>query len=126
MGERLARESRRDGGYGHVGHQVGDECLKKFAEALQGSFRPTDHVFRFAGDEFVVIAPSAQPDQVIARLDKVRERLKAERVRGHQIGFSAGYACMPVRGDSEAAVKAADEAMYAEKAMKPGGRRRAG
>ena len=109
-----------------LGHQVGDECLKKFAEALQGSFRPTDHVFRFAGDEFVVIAPSAQPDQVIVRLDKVRERLKAERVRGHQIGFSAGYAYMPVQGDSEAAMRAADEAMYVEKAKKPGGRRRAG
>jgi diguanylate cyclase (GGDEF)-like protein len=109
-----------------LGHQVGDECLKKFAEALQGSFRPTDHVFRFAGDEFVVIALGALPEQVIVRLDKVRERLKAERVRGHQIGFSAGHAYMPVHGDSEAAMKAADEAMYAEKALKPGGRRRAG
>jgi len=109
-----------------LGHQVGDECLKKFAQALQSSFRPTDHVFRFAGDEFVVIAPSAQPEQVIHRLDKVRERLKVERVRGHQIGFSAGHAYLPIHGDSEAAMKAADEAMYAEKALKPGGRRRAG
>jgi hypothetical protein len=33
---------------------------------------------------------------------------------------------MPVHGDSEAAMKAADEAMYVEKAKKPGGRRRAG
>jgi diguanylate cyclase (GGDEF)-like protein len=109
-----------------LGHQVGDECLKKFAQALQGSFRPTDHVFRFAGDEFVVIALGAQPEQVIHRLDKVRERLKVERVRGHQIGFSAGHAYLPVHGDSEAAMKAADEAMYAEKALKPGRRRRTG
>jgi diguanylate cyclase with GGDEF domain len=48
-----------------LGHQVGDECLKTFAQALQASFRPTDHVFRFAGDEFVVVAPSAQPEQVV-------------------------------------------------------------
>ena len=109
-----------------LGHQVGDECLKKFAQALQGSFRPSDHVFRFAGDEFVVVAPSAQPEQVVERLDKVRERLKAERVRGHQIGFSAGYSYLAVHGDSEAALKEADEAMYADKATKPGGRRRAG
>lgn len=109
-----------------LGHQVGDECLKKFAEALQGSFRPTDHVFRFAGDEFVVIALGAQPEQVIHRLDKVRDRLKAERVRGHQIGFSAGHAYLAVHGDSEAAMKAADEAMYEEKARKPCGRRRTG
>ena len=109
-----------------LGHQVGDECLKAFAGALQASFRPSDHVFRFAGDEFVVIAPAAQPAQVVERLDTVRERLRNERVRGHQIGFSAGSAYLPVQGDSEAAMKAADEAMYADKALKPGGRRRAG
>lgn len=63
---------------------------------------------------------------VIHRLDTVRDRLKAERVRGHQIGFSAGHAYLAVHGDSEAAMKAADEAMYAEKARKPGGRRRTG
>ncbi|HMC75922.1 MAG TPA: GGDEF domain-containing protein [Vicinamibacterales bacterium] len=109
-----------------LGHQVGDECLKAFAAALQGSFRPSDHVFRFAGDEFVVIAPSAQAAQVTERLDKVRERLKAERVRGHQIGFSAGSSYLAPHGDAEAAMKAADEAMYVDKAAKPGGRRRAG
>jgi diguanylate cyclase (GGDEF)-like protein len=108
------------------GHQVGDECLKKFAGALQGSFRPSDHVFRFAGDEFVVVAPAAHPEQVVERLDKMRDRLKFERVRGHQIGFSAGYAYLPVHGDSEAVLKEADEAMYADKATKPGGRRRTG
>jgi diguanylate cyclase (GGDEF)-like protein len=107
-----------------LGHQVGDECLKTFATALQGSFRPTDHVFRFGGDEFVVVAPSVQPAQVTDRLDKVRDRLKYERVRGHQIGFAAGSAYMPIHGDSEAALKEADEAMYADKATKPGGRRR--
>jgi diguanylate cyclase (GGDEF)-like protein len=109
-----------------LGHQVGDECLKAFAGALQASFRPSDHVFRFAGDEFVVIAPAVQPAQVVERLDKVRERLRNERVRGHQIGFSAGSAYLPAHGDADAAMKAADEAMYADKALKPGGRRRAG
>jgi GGDEF domain-containing protein len=84
------------------------------------------HVFRFAGDEFVVIAPAAQPAQVVERLDTVSEHLKNERVRGHQIGFSAGSAYLPVRGDTEAAMNAADEAMYVDKALKPGGRRRAG
>jgi len=108
-----------------LGHQVGDECLKKFAAALQASFRPSDHVFRFGGDEFVVVAPGAQPAQIADRLDTVRERLRTERVRGHQIGFSAGHAYLPIRGDAEAALKAADEAMYADKATQPGARRRA-
>ena len=109
-----------------LGHQVGDECLKTFAGVLQASFRPSDRVFRFGGDEFVVIAPSIQPAQVADRLDMVRDWLKTERVRGHQIGFSAGHAYMPVHGDSEAALREADEAMYADKAKQSDGRRRAG
>jgi diguanylate cyclase (GGDEF)-like protein len=108
-----------------LGHQVGDECLKQFAAALQASFRPSDHVFRFGGDEFVVVAPAAQPAQIADRLDVVRERLRTGRVRGHQIGFSAGHAYLPVHGDSEAALIAADEAMYADKATKLEARRRA-
>jgi diguanylate cyclase (GGDEF)-like protein len=107
-----------------LGHQAGDECLKRFGDALKASFRPGDHVFRFAGDEFVVIAQGAEQAQVVERLDVVRERLKHERVRGHQIVFSAGHAYLAVHGDGEAAMKAADEAMYREKDLKPGGRAR--
>jgi GGDEF domain-containing protein len=69
---------------------------------------------------------TAQTASALMILDKVRDRLKAERVRGHQIGFSAGDAYLAVHGDSEAALKEVDEAMYADKATKPGGRRRAG
>lgn len=46
-----------------LGHQAGDEWRKRFADALRASFRPDDHVFRFAGDEFVVIAQGAQPSR---------------------------------------------------------------
>lgn len=103
------------------GHQVGDDCLKRFAQVLQSSFRPSDRVIRYAGDEFVVVAVGAEPTQVVDRLDVMRERFKTERVHGHQLAFSAGYAYLARHGDSEAAMKAADEAMYRDKATKPSG-----
>lgn len=102
------------------GHQMGDECLKRFARVLQASFRPDDHVIRYAGDEFVVVAQSAEPAQVLVRVEGVRERLKFERADGPPIKFAVGHAYLPASGDAEAALRAADEAMYREKSVGPG------
>jgi diguanylate cyclase (GGDEF)-like protein len=105
------------------GHQMGDECLKRFARVLQASFRPDDHVIRYAGDEFVVVAPSAEPSQILGHIERLRERLKFERADGPAIRFSAGHAYLPVHGEPEATLRAADEAMYREKALKTSGMR---
>jgi diguanylate cyclase (GGDEF)-like protein len=95
------------------GHQAGDECLKRFARVLQETFRPADHVVRYAGDEFVVIAPSAGPGQLTDRVARLRERLAAGD--GPPISFSVGQSHLPVHGEPEAALKAADAAMYRAK-----------
>jgi diguanylate cyclase (GGDEF)-like protein len=100
------------------GHQAGDECLRRFSQALQASFRPDDHVIRYAGDEFLVIAQGAEPAQVLPRVDGLRERL-AGRTDGPPIRFAVGHAYLPVQGDAEAVFREADEAMYRDKAAKP-------
>ncbi len=100
------------------GHHAGDEALKRFARALQESFRPTDDVFRYSGDEFVVVAQGAEPAQVLDRIDRVRERLRFDTAGGPRIAFSVGYSYLPVKGDTEAALRAADAAMYENKASK--------
>jgi diguanylate cyclase (GGDEF)-like protein len=100
------------------GHHMGDDCLKRFARVLQASFRPDDHVIRYAGDEFVVVAPGVEPDGVADRIANMRERLKFEQTGGPQIRFSVGHAYLPVRGEPEAALRAADEAMYRDKKAK--------
>jgi diguanylate cyclase (GGDEF)-like protein/PAS domain S-box-containing protein len=53
------------------GHLVGDQVLKKTAEIIKSCLRTTDIVARFGGDEFVVILPRTDPEQ----LAFVRERL---------------------------------------------------
>ncbi|MEA2339194.1 MAG: diguanylate cyclase [Thermoanaerobaculia bacterium] len=97
------------------GHQTGDDCLRRFARVLLASFRPEDHVIRYAGDEFVVVAASADPEQILERVEGVRERLKFERSDGPPIRFSVGHSYVPVDGDAEGALRAADEAMYRQK-----------
>lgn len=102
------------------GHHAGDECLRRFARALQAGFRPDDHVVRYAGDEFVVVVPGAEPAQALDRVERLREGLmRADRSEGPEIRFSVGHAVMPAYGDPDAAVRAADEAMYRDKATQP-------
>jgi diguanylate cyclase (GGDEF)-like protein len=100
------------------GHAAGDECLRSFASALQSTFRPEDHVIRYAGDEFVVVAPGASPEQLLERVESLRDRLKFERGGNPPIRFSVGHAVLPVNGEPEDALRAADAAMYRDKAQK--------
>jgi len=98
------------------GHHAGDECLKRFARALQDSFRAGDHVIRYAGDEFIVVVPDLDQSGIPERIEMVRGHLRFMPADGPQIGFSVGLAQLPVHGDPEAALRAADEAMYRDKA----------
>jgi diguanylate cyclase (GGDEF)-like protein len=97
------------------GHHVGDEALRRFARVLQSSFRPGDHVIRYAGDEFLVVGQGIEQVDVRERIELLRAALKREHLDGLDIRFAVGEAYLPVGGDPEAAIRAADAAMYRRK-----------
>jgi diguanylate cyclase (GGDEF)-like protein len=99
------------------GHAAGDDCLRMFANALKESFRPDDHVVRYGGDEFLVIARGLDADAARSRVDVLTAVVK------HQTGpvwcgFSVGMAELSPGGQPEEALQLADQNMYKAKNQK--------
>ncbi|MEW6982201.1 diguanylate cyclase [Colwelliaceae bacterium 6471] len=99
------------------GHNVGDECLQLFAQALTINFRQEDKIFRYAGDEFVIVAKGVKPEMTDQRIDASRQYLKQHNTLNIPIDFSVGSAYLAVGGEPEQALHQADKAMYELKSL---------
>jgi diguanylate cyclase (GGDEF)-like protein len=97
------------------GHQAGDECLRRFADALMQCFRPSDAVVRYGGDEFLVVARGVSETAAYERADSVRTRVANVGGGVLPIRFSVGISRLAAGGNPEDAVREADEAMYRAK-----------
>lgn len=91
------------------GHDIGDEVLRSVARALNGCTRPGDIVTRWGGDEFVVLCPGAEGDELEHRALRMIAAVSVGAVR---VGASAGTESSRKR---PLALRAADAAMYAAK-----------
>ena len=97
------------------GHAAGDGCLKLFASALRESFRPDDHVLRYGGDEFLVVACGLDSVAARARVEDLTSQLHLHRGDNVYCGFSVGMAKLEPNGAPEVALQLADQNMYKAK-----------
>ncbi|MGE0483963.1 MAG: GGDEF domain-containing protein [Gammaproteobacteria bacterium] len=97
------------------GHLLGDEVLMQMARLLENSFRFTDAVFRYGGEEFVVLlrGDSTGPSTVLERFRAQVERHVFPRVG--RVTVSIGYVHVVPGLNSPAAIDAADRALYRAK-----------
>ncbi|MDX1268449.1 MAG: GGDEF domain-containing protein, partial [Oceanisphaera sp.] len=105
------------------GHQAGDECLHRVAQALAGELhREGDMVARYGGEEFILLLPGlnlAQTEQLAQLLLQAVRNLQIPNVQAdcHMVTISLGVASVvPTRHDRiESLVSRADQALYAAK-----------
>lgn len=102
------------------GHKTGDEVLRFVANLTATTLRQSDHLFRFGGEEFIILLQEA--DQRSARSSLDRCRINLQKSTCHiddieiKITVSIGAACFP--GDADNAddlLGLADAALYSAK-----------
>lgn len=110
----------------NLGHASGDDVLMAIARRLERIAREgVDLVGRLGGDEFLIIVVGLEPDDVDAVVERIRASLQAPYQLGNRavtVGVSVGVARSRVGSTVESLLSTADEAMYADKRRRGGGR----
>jgi diguanylate cyclase (GGDEF)-like protein len=95
------------------GHLFGDDVLLLMARMMRQTFRGSDQLFRFGGEEFVIVLEAAQPTNAEAALERFRRRIaEHEFPQVGRVTVSIGYTQI---GPSDPAVTCfdrADAALY--------------
>ena len=72
------------------GHEVGDELLRKIANAINKACRIDDIIARLGGDEFIILLPNTNAVDSIKIIERIQSYIKMERVNGLEISVSFG------------------------------------
>jgi diguanylate cyclase (GGDEF)-like protein len=95
------------------GHLIGDEVLLLMSRLMRATFRFHDHLFRFGGEEFVVLMRCSQESDAAGAFERLR--VNVERFRFPQVGqatVSIGFAALRPADTPSAAFERADKAVY--------------
>ncbi len=98
------------------GHQMGDEVLITLAQTLKKTLRPSDRVYRWGGEEFLLALPDT--DEALAYMVCERLRLKIAEMNMTdipQITVSMGLAGFNAGDNLDNILQFADEALYKAK-----------
>lgn len=99
------------------GHLVGDKVLQGIADLLRKAVRETDIVFRWGGEEFVLVCPDTDAEAMYRLANKLRQSIESQRwpapMEDIIVTTSMGIAIFPENGESlPDLVARADSALY--------------
>ncbi|MCW9030035.1 MAG: GGDEF domain-containing protein [Gammaproteobacteria bacterium] len=109
----------------HYGHQAGDKALQNVAACIKNSLRASDYVYRYGGEEFLVLLPQTEADGAKILAQRILDTVINGAIPHCESPFntvtvSCGIACYDEDSKDGVSqwmqvVKHADEALYNSK-----------
>lgn len=102
------------------GHDAGDRVLQHLGNVLVNAVRSGDFVFRYGGEEFLVIAVELSPAQALQVAEKIRHAVEQEtfllsNAQTLKASISVGVAAHDGHPDYQRLIERADQALYRAK-----------
>jgi diguanylate cyclase (GGDEF)-like protein len=98
------------------GRRVGDELLKRAAEAITEACRPDDVAARWGGDEFIILLPKTDPLQAQSIVEKAKVICSNLHVNSISVDISFGWSTKTnAEQDIQIEIKNAEDFMYNNK-----------
>lgn len=98
------------------GHNVGDELLKTVVEVMTKGCGNNRTIARLAGDEFVIMLPKTDADEVEQLIQNMKDLASKEKVGSVEISISFGYEVKRIMEEKISEVlKKAEDYMYKKK-----------
>ncbi len=104
----------------HHGHAAGDRVLVGVVAAARQRLRKHDLLFRWGGDEFLILLPQTTADEAAALGERLRDNIAATEVAPDLPGVTASVGVAAADAGTASAddlVRRADDAVYRAKAL---------
>ncbi|GAM03020.1 sensor domain-containing diguanylate cyclase [Novosphingobium sp. MBES04] len=102
------------------GHEAGDAVLRAIGTALRQALREDTRIFRYGGEEFLVMLPGTDSAQAMERAEDLRARIASLEILHHgeplgPVTVSIGLATTPDHCPAAKLLRTADAALYRAK-----------
>lgn len=102
-----------------LGHSFGDTVLEELADRFEAALRPHDRVYRYGGEEFLIMLPETTLEDAKQVLDRLRRAVCASTIVDDESEtsqtVSAGVALAKPDDTNENVIERADDALYQAK-----------
>ena len=97
------------------GHIVGDRVLKRVGRSLRSSLRPSDILFRYGGEEFVIAIKGVDIDQGAQTIQRLLDHIASDTNSEPKVTLSAGLTVAHSGDNLKGIIQRADSFCYKAK-----------